>query len=108
MTICTQEGITKSQPTIFVGYSYPIYDNQGKDIGGARLSVTRVYPLPNQWGGTGRTKRLDGDGKIFPSWQEAKAWAIEHGYLRIWNRTYDPIRKAQRAKLYHHPLSHIR
>lgn len=100
MIICTQEGITKSQPTICVSYSYPLYDNQGNDIGGARLSAHRTYPLPNQWGGTGRSKPLDGDGKIFPSWQEAKQWAMEHGYIRTWRRTYDPKRKAERVARY--------
>lgn len=103
MSIVTQEGVTKSQPMIFVGFSYPVYDDNPKEaniIAGCRLSVHRVYNhLKNEWGGVGRSKHLDGDGKLFSTIQEARQWAFEHGYLREWFRTPDPARKERRRRL---------
>jgi hypothetical protein len=100
MIICSHESITQSQPPLCVGYAYPVYDKDGNDLGGCRLSVHRTYPLPNEWGGIGRIKHLDGDGKIFPSYQEAREWAIQHGYLRTWFRPYNPTKKLDRARVY--------
>jgi hypothetical protein len=102
MSICSQESVTKSQPQLCVGYtySYPVYNDKGEDISGCKLSVHRTYQLSNEWGGIGRIKYLDGNGKVFSSYPEARKWAMEHGYLRVWVRDYNPQKKLERAKVY--------
>lgn len=48
-----------------------------------RLNLVRVYPdQPNEWGGKGVIKRMDHDGKLFPSVEEATEFAHERGYLK--------------------------
>lgn len=93
MTNCTQNGMTKSQPGTSVGYISPIYEN-GKVIQGVILNVSRYYDqLPNEYGGKGIFKKLDGDGRIFATTKEASQWAKEHGYTREFFMSYDPARK---------------
>jgi hypothetical protein len=92
--------MTPSQPQLFVGYSSPVYDDEGTIIAGAKLSVHRSYKLPNQWGGTGRSKPLDADGKLFDSLHAARQYALEHGYLQPFFRTYSPAKKEQRRQTF--------
>jgi len=49
------------------------------------LSVSRYYPsLPNDMGGRGRFKNCDHRGKVFSSYDEAWAFALDRGYTRPW------------------------
>jgi hypothetical protein len=101
MIICTQDKTTPSQPALFVGYSSPVYNDEGTVIAGARLSVHRVYNhLKNKWGGLGRSKSLDHDGKLFNTLDEARKFALDHGYVRYWFRDYSPTKKEQRRQIY--------
>jgi hypothetical protein len=92
--------MTPSQPQLFVGYSSPVYDDNGTVIAGAKLSVHRSYDLSNKWGGRGRSKPLDADGKLFNSLQEARQFALDHGYLQRFFSKYNPKKKEQRRQTY--------
>lgn len=74
---CTQDGMTPRQPGVSSGTT------SGGGAPGCILNVSRHYPdLPNKWGGRGVSKPLDGNGRWFPSVEEAGAYALERGYTR--------------------------
>jgi hypothetical protein len=77
MKICTQHGVTKSQPGTAVSYCT---DDDGQVV----LHVYRIYQnITNKYGGKGKIKALDAHGKKFPSWIAAKEYALAHGYVQV-------------------------
>jgi hypothetical protein len=77
------------------------YEEDVGPCGGVRLSVFRAYDqLTNEWGGKGVHKHLDGDGLVFATSEEARAYAEEHGYTRKWFREYDPTEKARKREFF--------
>ena len=79
ITTVTQEGMVSSQPGCSVSTTWPARP----DGSGFRISVSRHYHhLPNQFGGLGVRKPLDGDGMIFETYDAARNWLISHGYVR--------------------------
>ena len=80
ITLVTQSGMTKSQPGVCVSYTLPHYGDRM-----VTLHVTRSYDrLPNEFGGHGVTKHLDGDGLRFSAYEEASAYAADRGYLQAY------------------------
>lgn len=78
ITLVTQNGMTKSQPGVCVSYTLPHYGDHR-----VTLHVTRHYQhLPNEFGGYGVIKHLDHNGMKFDTYDEAKKFALEHGYLQ--------------------------
>lgn len=74
---CTQEGVTPRQPMTSVCVSHVHGTNEHV------LLVSRHYAdLANEWGGRGRFKRCDHDGRTFASSDEAWAFALDRGYVR--------------------------
>lgn len=73
----TQDGMTDRQPGTSVSVT------TGSAMDDAILSVSRYYKdLPNEMGGRGRFKRMDADGRHFPTSQAAWDFALDHGYIR--------------------------
>ena len=85
MAYCSQPGVTPSQPGVSMSTTTPAYDRNLEPLPNGpwtRLNLRRHYPdLPNEFGGRGRSKPLDGDGMLFRTPEEARQWAIDHGYL---------------------------
>lgn len=100
MATCSQERVTKSQPDMCIAYSSPAHDKNFNIIGAVKLTAARRYDLPNEFGGIGRYKSMDGDGLIFDSMDQARQWAKDHGYVRNWFPSYNPQRKANRAEFF--------
>lgn len=95
MNTCTQEGVTVSQPGMSVSFT------TGTGMTGVILNVSRHYRnLPNEFGGKGRFKLCDANGKVFKTQDEAKQYALEHGYIREWFKAYNPVRKQQDKELF--------
>lgn len=90
MKTCTQEGVTVSQP----GWGVSVESGQGKHI----LHVYRYYAdRPNEWGGKGVFRNGDAYGMEFESSEAAWAYALDHGYIRVWLRS-QASRNAHLAK----------
>lgn len=84
MTLVTQNGIVKNQPGVCVSFTCPAFDwkTMTPIPGKVQLNVTRYYDhLPNKLGGRGVSKKCDHNGKLFNTVEEAKKFALEHGYL---------------------------
>lgn len=78
-TYVTVEGMVKSQPGTSVSYTMHCQETGDKVV----LSVTRNYrDLKNSFGGRGRSKLLDANGKVFDTFEEAQCFAAERGYLQ--------------------------
>lgn len=76
-------GMVPSQPGTSVSVSSPAYDKHYNVIGGAELHVFRYYQnLRNEFGGHGKFKNCDCYGMIFPTTDEAFAYAAERGYTQ--------------------------
>lgn len=83
-TYVCQDGMTKSQPMVGVSYQTPAgYTKEGHVVKGYKLSVYRYYKSLKKF------KYLDGDGLIFPTSEEARKYAIEHGYVREYFISHD-------------------
>ena len=51
-----------------------------------KLSVYKLVDGPNQWGGRGNViKHPVHDGLLFDSWEEAQAYKLEHGLIKVYN-----------------------
>lgn len=82
MRTVTQSPVTPSQPMLSVDTESPARDRKtGEILGGARLDVSRHYPIRNEFGGVGRIAPADCDGMIFPDSDAAFKFARERGYL---------------------------
>jgi hypothetical protein len=77
ITTCTQNGMTKSQPGMCVSTS----SYNGVVI----LNVYRSRNIKNSFGGIGRSAHCDAHGKQFKTTDAAYAYALDHGYLQVFN-----------------------
>ncbi len=72
-------GMVSSQPGASVSFTLPCESTGGK----VKLNVYRNYPnLKNEFGGKGRLKALDANGRIFNTYEEAQAYALSRGYTQ--------------------------
>ncbi len=71
----------KTRQTVTQG-NWSVSTMTGYGINGARLNVTQWHP--NSFTKNAKQRKGDADGKLFPSSDEAFAYALDHGYCKYY------------------------
>lgn len=84
MTTVSSSSVIRKQPHLVVSWVFPASHDTPELRTKYKLSVFRMYDLPNEFGGVGVFKRCDHDGRLFNTEDELKTFCLEHGYTSVY------------------------